>query len=262
MASPSILYLMYHELELSGRKLCHSEPGYTRYVLGERQFREQMEYMKAHEYQGLSVGQALTFPAGSNIAITFDDGSETDLLAAAPILREMGFGATFYITAGWLEQPGHLSRGQLGDLSGQGFEIGSHSMTHALLTDLDGAGLKREIADSKLHLEQILDRPVNHFSCPGGRYDRRAVAVARAAGYHSMATSRLHVNFSQTESFALGRVPILRGASIEDFAAICSGKALPRMRAQSKVRDTMKRLLGNSFYDRLRQIVLGSRSTR
>ena len=109
MSVPSIIYLMYHELEIQGRGLCSSEPGYERYVLLESEFREQIEFLKAKGCRGLSVGQALTFPEGSNssgnICITFDDGSETDLLAAAPILQQAGFGATFHITVGWLGKP-------------------------------------------------------------------------------------------------------------------------------------------------------------
>ena len=262
MAMPSITYLMYHELEIPGRRLCNSDPGYERYVLLEREFREQMEFLKAKGCQGLSVGQALAFPRGSNICITFDDGSETDLLAAALILHHNGFGATFYITTGWLGKPGHLSASQLKELSGQGFEIGCHSMTHAMLSDLDEAGLQREIADAKSQLEQITGKPVEHFSCPGGRYDDRVVRVARAAGYRSVATSRIHANSPDTDVFALGRVAILRGMSAKDFAAICSGDALRRLRTQGKLRDAAKQLLGNSFYDRVREVLLGGKRTQ
>jgi peptidoglycan/xylan/chitin deacetylase (PgdA/CDA1 family) len=260
MSTASIIYLMYHELEIPGRELCSSEPGYARYVLLEREFREQVEFLKAKGYQGLSVGQALAFPgAGTNICITFDDGSETDLLAAAPILHQAGFGATFYITAGWLGKPGHLSASQLKELSRQGFEIGCHSMTHPMLTDLDEAGLQREIADAKSQLEQIVGKPVEHFSCPGGRYDHRVVTFARAAGYRTVATSRIHANSRDMDVFALGRVAILRGTPVKDFAAICSGDALRRLRAQGTLRDAAKQLLGNSFYDRVREVLLGGR---
>jgi peptidoglycan/xylan/chitin deacetylase (PgdA/CDA1 family) len=260
MSASSIVYLMYHELEVPGRSLCNSEPGYTRYVLLEREFREQVDFLKA-EYRGLSVGRALAFPEASsnsrNICITFDDGSETDLLAAAPILHQAGFGATFYITAGWLGKPGHLSALQLKELSAHGFEIGCHSMTHPMLTDLDEAGLQREIADAKLQLEQIVGKPVEHFSCPGGRYDDRVVRNARAAGYKTVATSRIHTNSADTDLFALGRVAILRGTPMKDFAAICSGDALRRLHAQGTLRDAAKQLLGNSFYDRVRAVLLG-----
>lgn len=262
MTERSIIYLMYHELEIPGRSLCDSEPGYARYVLLECDFRAQMEFLRAEGYQGLSVGKALAFPDGSNICLTFDDGSETDLLAVAPILRQAGFGATFYITAGWLGKSGHLSHSQLKELSGQGFEIGCHSMTHAMLTDLDEAGLQREIADAKSQLEQIVGRPVEHFSCPGGRYDHRVATVTRAAGYRSVATSRIEANSSRTDAFALGRVAILRGMPITEFAAICSGDALRRMSAQGKLRDAAKQLLGNSFYDRVRGLLLGRRRLR
>jgi peptidoglycan/xylan/chitin deacetylase (PgdA/CDA1 family) len=267
MSTPSIIYLMYHELEIPGRSLCSSEPGYERYVLPEREFREQIDFLKANGYRGLSVGRAVAFPEGPNpstnactdICITFDDGSETDLLAAAPILHQAGFGATFYITAGWLGKPGHLSALQLKELSAQGYEIGCHSMTHPMLTDLDEAGLQREIADAKSQLEQIVGTPVEHFSCPGGRYDHRVMTIARAAGYRTVATSRIHTNSPGTDLFSLGRVAILRGTPIKDFAAICSGDGLRRLRAQGTLRDAAKQLLGNSFYDRVREVLLGGR---
>jgi peptidoglycan/xylan/chitin deacetylase (PgdA/CDA1 family) len=117
--------------------------------------------------------------------------------------------------------------------------------------------LKHEIVDAKAQLEQILGRPVDHFSCPGGRYDARVAAVARMAGYRTVATSRIQANSPETDVFALGRVAILRGLPIKDFAAISSGKALQRLRAESAVRDAVKRLVGNSFYDRVRAALLG-----
>src|ERR1700687_614245 len=185
-----MVYLMYHELEIPGRRLCQSEPGYARYVLPEPNFRAQMDHLKGDGWQGLSVSKALAFPKGRNVTITFDDGCETDLLAAAPILRRAGFNATLFITCGRLGKPGYLSPAQLKELSGQGFEIGCHSMTHPYLTDLDARGLRHEISDAKSELEQIIGQPVDHFSCPGGRCDRRVVTVARADGYRTGATRR------------------------------------------------------------------------
>jgi hypothetical protein len=35
----TLCFLMYHELELAGRKLCQSEPGYVRYILPLEAFR-------------------------------------------------------------------------------------------------------------------------------------------------------------------------------------------------------------------------------
>src|SRR5271165_132153 len=185
MAASHIVFLMYHELELPGRKLCQAEPGYVRYILPVDAFRAQMQWLKESGFRGLSVGEALGYPPRPSVCITFDDGCETDLIAAAPLLREFGFHATFYITAGFLGTPGYLNAAQLQELDQQGFEVGCHSMTHPYLPDLPDAGLKREIVDAKLQIEQILGRAIEHFSCPGGRYDARTLEVARRAGFRS-----------------------------------------------------------------------------
>jgi len=258
MSEPSIVFLMYHELEIPGRPLCLPEAGYARYAVSEHEFREHMQHLKERGSKGASVGQALEFSGGPCVAITFDDGSETDLLAAAPILQQAGFSATFYITSGWLGQPGHLSSAQLNDLSRQGFEIGCHSMTHAYLTDLDDARLRRETADAKNKIEDIIGKPIEHFSCPGGRYNDRVANAARAAGYRTVATSRIYANSPRTDVFALGRVAILRGLPTATFASICTGEALPQMRVRSSIRDAAKHLLGSSLYDRMRNVLLGS----
>jgi peptidoglycan/xylan/chitin deacetylase (PgdA/CDA1 family) len=256
MPKRSIVFLMYHELKITGRRLCQSEPGYARYVLQEADFRAQMDYLKGNAWQGLSVSQALAFPEGHCVAVTFDDGCETDLLSAAPILRQACFNATFFITSGRLGTSGYLSPAQLKELSAQGFEIGCHSMTHPYLTDLDESGLRHEIVDSKTQLEQVIGQSVDHFSCPGGRCDQRVVTMARAAGYRTVSTSRIQANSRNTNVFALGRVAMLQDAPLSAFAAICAGSRLSRMRAQSAFRVAVRRILGNSLYDRVRATLL------
>jgi peptidoglycan/xylan/chitin deacetylase (PgdA/CDA1 family) len=256
MSKPAIVFLMYHELELPGRRILQSDPGYARYVLAASEFGMQMGHLKRHGWAGLSVGQALAFPEGRSVTITFDDGCESDLVSSAPILRENGFNATFFITAGRLGTAGYLSYEQLKHLSALGFEIGCHSMTHPYLTDLDEDGLRREIAESKMQLEQIVGRSVEHFSCPGGRYDKRVLRVARSAGYSSVATSRIHANSPRTDRFTLGRVAMLRGMSMSAFGAICEGRALRSMRVQSALRDGAKKIMGNFLYDQLRAKLL------
>src|SRR5436190_1693999 len=109
MAGPNIVFLMYHELELPGRPLCQSEPGYVRYILSRSSFQSQMDWLQQNGWRGLCVSGALNYPAGNSVAITFDDGSETDLITAAPALRERGFNATFYVTTGFLGKAGYLS---------------------------------------------------------------------------------------------------------------------------------------------------------
>lgn len=256
MTDPAIVFLMYHELELPGRPLVQSEPGYVRYILPESSFRAQIAWLKANHWQGLSVSEALQYPSSKSVAITFDDGCETDLLAAAPILKDSGFHATFYVSAGFVGKPGYLSRPQLQELSSAGFEIGCHSMTHAYLNDLEPARLQQEIGDARSRLEDITGRAVEHFSCPGGRYDERALAVAKKSGYRSVANSHSRPNTPSTDPFHLGRVAIMRDTSPDQFSEICDRNALWRIRMGESVRTSARRLLGNRLYDRIREIFL------
>lgn len=256
--SSRIVYLMYHEIELAGRQLCESDPGYVRYVLKAADFREQVAHLRAAGFRGISVGEALAETGESNrsVAITFDDGCETDLIFAAPLLLEGGFGATFYITVEHLGRRGYLSRGQLRELAGLGFEIGSHSMTHSFLHDLPTERIEAEVAGSKAALEEITGGRVSHFSCPGGRWDKRVSRMVQEAGYESLVTSRIGVNTPQSDSFHLARVPVMRGLGIDEFARISRGLGLGRRRAQSAVLNTAKHVLGNSIYEKIRSTVL------
>lgn len=257
MARPRIVFLMYHELELPGRKLCQSEPGYVRYILALETFRRQMEWIKQSGFRGLSVSDALRYPAEPSVCITFDDGCETDLIAAVPVLREFGFRATFYLTAGFLGMPGYLQAEQVRDLQAQGFEIGCHSMTHPYLSDLSEPELKRETVDAKHRIEEIVGHTVEHFSCPGGRYNQRALAMARRAGFKTVANSEFHANSSATNLYELGRIAMLRDLSINEFSAMCQGHRLWEKRLSHRSRRALQWLLGNRMYDRARAVLLG-----
>jgi peptidoglycan/xylan/chitin deacetylase (PgdA/CDA1 family) len=256
MASPGIVFLMYHELELAGRPLVQSEPGYERYILREATFRSQIDWLRKNGWRGLNVSEALSSTAEKSVAITFDDGCETDLLAAAPILREAGFYSTFYVTAGFLGQPGYLSTAQLRELSFSGFEIGCHSMTHAYLNDLDLQRLHSEIVTARSKLEDVIGSKVEHFSCPGGRYNETTLALAKQAGYRSFATSRAYPNRPSSDQFRLGRVAVMRDTAQPAFEKICAGQNLWRIRLSESLRTSVRKTIGNAIYDRVRTAVL------
>jgi peptidoglycan/xylan/chitin deacetylase (PgdA/CDA1 family) len=257
MALSRIVFLMYHELELPERKLVQSDPGYVRYILPLEIFISQMKWVKDTGFQGLSVSESLRYPSGPNVCITFDDGCETDLIAAAPVLRDLGFGATFYLTSGFLGTTGYLSPDQVRQLDSLGFEIGCHSMTHPYLSDLADAEVSREIVDAKLQLEQIVGHRIEHFSCPGGRYDQRTLETARRAGFRTVANSRFQANSQDTNLYQLGRVAMKRGMPLEEFAATCHGRGLWKQRLSDSTRESVRQLLGNRVYDQLRSVALG-----
>lgn len=256
-----VVFLMYHELETAGRPLCEDGAGYARYVVGADDFKQHLSHLQSNGLRGVSVGKALkkdeSDAVKNRVCMTFDDGCETDLLFAAPALKEAGFDATFYVTVGHLNRRGYMSESQLRELSDAGFDIGSHSMTHCYLHDLSDARVREEVAGSKEWLEQLTGRAVAHFSCPGGRWDARVARFAREAGYESVATSTVGVNTRASDAFKLSRVAVTRGTTADEVLRVARGEGLAARRARVAVLDVAKRVLGNSIYERLRTAALG-----
>lgn len=255
--------LMYHELERQGRPIAVSDPGYAIYVVPEWRFSQHMAWLSSAGLRGVSLGSARggRFAGPKDVVITFDDGCQTDWTIAAPVLIELGFGATFYVVSEWVgRRAGFLTVPDLRSLSEAGFEIGSHSATHAFLTDLDAAALRRELVDSKHAIEDIIGQPVLHLSCPGGRSSRRVAEAAREAGYQTMATSRIGVNGPDTDPFSLARCPIQRETPTHMFEAFCRGKGLGTYQARDRALAAAKAILGNRLYATVRDAVLRSSS--
>jgi peptidoglycan/xylan/chitin deacetylase (PgdA/CDA1 family) len=118
-----------------------------------------------------------------DVRISFDDGNESDLEHALPALRERGLGATFFICAGRLGQPGFVDADGVRTLRSAGMSIGSHGMNHVSWRRLNRSEAQREIVQAKRALEDTAGAPVEEASCPFGAYDRRSLGALRAAGF-------------------------------------------------------------------------------
>jgi len=123
------------------------------------------------------------------IAITFDDGNLSDLEIAAPILKQHGLEARFFVLTGRMDMSGYLGLPEIRDLIDMGFVIGSHGRDHISWAGLEPDALDRETAGSKRTLEQQLGQPVTEAAIPFGNYDRKTLAALRRAGYAAAWTS-------------------------------------------------------------------------
>jgi len=220
-----------------------------------------MKTLADEGWRGVNVSQAIQSFGAKNVCITFDDGCETDLISAAPVLKELGFGATSYITVAFLEEPGYMSHAQVRELQSLGFEIGCHSLTHPYLTDVDDGRLREETAGAKDRLEQIAGVRVDHYSCPGGRWDARVRAAVQQANFQTMATSATGLNCSGTDRYALSRVAVLDGASRDQILRTCGGHGLLLTQLKERTRQAAQRILGNKQYDAVRGFILGEKNT-
>jgi peptidoglycan/xylan/chitin deacetylase (PgdA/CDA1 family) len=124
-----------------------------------------------------------------DIRLTFDDGLSSDAEVALPHLQARGLQATFFVLAGRIGAPGHLSEEQVGTLHRAGMEIGSHGLDHRSWRGLDQEDLERELVESRRTLSRVTDSVVAECAAPFGAYDRRALAAARRAGYLRFFTS-------------------------------------------------------------------------
>jgi peptidoglycan/xylan/chitin deacetylase (PgdA/CDA1 family) len=138
----------------------------------------------------LTGRRALTGPM---FCLSFDDGHLSWRDVVAPILRELGVPATFFLTTGLVGQPGNLGWRDCRELLAAGCHFGSHTITHPRLADCDDDTARREILDSKKEIEDELGVEIRDFAAPYGNpavdISDRDVRAVREAGYRSFATT-------------------------------------------------------------------------
>ena len=117
------------------------------------------------------------------IVLTFDDGNVSDRTVVAPILKQHGFGATFYITASWGGRHGRVTWHQVRELDEMGFEIGNHSTTHPNMLHISRQEIRNQIAGFDRALREQGIQRATTFAYPGEHHDRRIVHALAKAGY-------------------------------------------------------------------------------
>lgn len=144
-------------------------------------------------------------PRGPVVALTFDDGFTDFADHAAPLLHDLGVGATLYVpsrhlggTARWLHGPEGetpiLDETALRALAAAGVEIGSHAADHVPLDVLPAAEQAVQVTESRDRLEQVLGAPVRSLAYPHGYHSASVRAAVRRAGYDNACAlgHRLH----------------------------------------------------------------------
>jgi peptidoglycan/xylan/chitin deacetylase (PgdA/CDA1 family) len=155
--------------------------------------------------------------SGKNcVVVTFDDGFENCLTQALPELEKRNIPATVFVIADGMNREfgseTHaeklLSLEQLRSLPTKLVTIGSHTVTHPLLTQVEESEARREIRDSRTKLEAMLDRPVTQFSFPFGGFNEKLVQICREAGYERVYTTLPAFAFERRDEFVVGRVRV------------------------------------------------------
>lgn len=88
--------------------------------------------------------------------------------------------------------------------------VGSHTMSHPILTTLSAQEIELEVLESRRRLEERLQRTVDFFCYPNGSYDKRAYQVVRKT-YRSAVTTESGV-LDGREELDLHRLPRIPSA--------------------------------------------------
>ena len=122
-------------------------------------------------------------------------------------------------------RPSHrsLSSTELLALSqGELVEIGTHTVTHPLLSTLSRVTQRDEIQQSKASLEEIIGRPVDGFAYPHGDFTTETVALIREAGFAYACSTLAEVIWQGSDLFQLTRI-VIENWDGEEFAKRLSG---------------------------------------
>jgi peptidoglycan/xylan/chitin deacetylase (PgdA/CDA1 family) len=214
---PARLVLCYHAVDDTWHDLSLSVPSGI--------FRRQMEVLRAAGYEATTFASLATgdVTGGRALAVTFDDAFTSVATNAFPILSEFGWPATVFVPTEpvaqqtfmyWISDDvrGHhpvaaapLDWSSLADLAAAGWEIGSHSQTHRLLSLLSDDDLRAELEVSREEVAAHVGTCVS-ISYPWGEVDERVVRAARRAGYQ--AGAGLAGRFDWTEPLRFPRVTV------------------------------------------------------
>ena len=190
-------------------------------------FERQLRYLSKRGYRSITLAECRDMLAGKipmdpkAVLLTFDDGYDDNLSDAAPILAKYGFTATVFPV---LEQVGKnntcwpmADAEGLGDFMSSdrlklwldaGHEIGSHTLTHPILTHIDEDQLTRELAGSRTGFEALLGRPCISVAYPNGDVDTRVAQAAADAGYALGFTTRSGTNPAGSPTTQLKRTEV------------------------------------------------------
>jgi peptidoglycan/xylan/chitin deacetylase (PgdA/CDA1 family) len=160
-------------------------------------FERQMRYLKRRA--ATIFADSATHSCGRpTVAVTFDDGFQNTFDLALPILARLSIPATIFVpTAGLGDAPGWIARqnrrsqdvgrivtaNTLAVADTQLVRIGSHTVTHPRLADVEDATLEAELTGSKLTLELLTGTRISMLALPYGSYSPKVIASACRAGY-------------------------------------------------------------------------------
>jgi peptidoglycan/xylan/chitin deacetylase (PgdA/CDA1 family) len=186
--------------------------------------------------------------------ITFDDGEQSQLHNALPLLAEHGISSTYFVTPGLIGKAAKfLGWDELKALRDAGHSVQSHGWSHKFLTFCSDNELEHELCASKELLEDKLEVAVQEISVPGGRWDHRVIKACAAAGYKRVFVSDPWIATTLFGVELTGRFMVRRTTTIEELRKIIrkDRTALWKLRVRSQLKQSLVGLVGDGLYHKV-----------
>lgn len=210
--TPGALVLGYHDVQ-------PRERWGTSYTVSPEDLRQQLQHLALWGLSFVSLDSLLDrLDRGDRVdglvSVTFDDALVGVHHYAQPIITEFGVPATIFPVARTLgDQPAfwpgshrQMSAGELAELVDAGWTVGSHTLTHPHLRELEHREVIQEVRDSKSELEDLVSGPVTVLAYPFGEHDAFIRGVARESGYRAAFSFTNGRVSAQRDIFALPRL--------------------------------------------------------
>lgn len=179
--------IMYHSIDKPHR--------YSGIVVDPGRFENQMNYLKKHRYNVISLDTLVTairekkqLPRNS-VVITFDDGYEDNYANAFGILKKYKFPATIFVITSLVDHSGYVTWEQLREMGKYGITTGSHTIDHVNLPGVPLEWQSHQIKDSKKIIEKKLGQRIDYLAYPGGGFSDGTKDIVIEAGYKGACTT-------------------------------------------------------------------------
>jgi peptidoglycan/xylan/chitin deacetylase (PgdA/CDA1 family) len=203
----------------------------SRWAVSEESFLAQLALLKEEGWTTACVRDLLHADNLSprTVVLTFDDGFADNFDHAFRHLAANGMKATWFVVsrdigrlAGWQGEEASASQtlnaGQLREMAAAGMEIGSHTRTHARLTEIDINSVREEVSGSERDLVELLGMPVTSFAYPYGLFNEECVEIVRKAGFQVACTTNTGRFGSAPDLWRVCRVGVFSDDTLSTFA--------------------------------------------
>lgn len=241
------------------------------WVCYDSEFKRQMDALAEHKWVTLSLDDYIAIRQGlakkppKALVLTFDDGYLSNYKYAFPVLRDNGQKATIFVV---LEPDAHtrkqiegvdafLTAEQMKTMSDHDIDIQSHTVTHRILTQLDDADVRFELAQSRKSISQVTEKSVNHIAIPRAGYSRKVRKMVREAGYVTACCNAKGSSNGLSDPWALPRNVIERDMSVTDFMRSLEPRYGVALRIMGNIKRIPERLGGAVFARRVRNVLYG-----